>query len=30
MSEGFNPLKRQEKNAFENVVCWGGLLQIIV
>ena len=24
-----NPLKRQEKNASENVVCWSCLLQII-
>ena len=23
------PLKRQEKNASENVVCWNRLLQII-
>ena len=23
------PLKRQEKNASENVVCWSGLPQII-
>ena len=25
----FKPLKRQEKYAFENGVCWSGLLQII-
>ena len=25
----FIPLKRQEKNASENVVCWSRLLQII-
>ena len=28
-SQGSQPLKRQEKNVSENVVCWSGLLQII-